>query len=260
MAEAALNARRLAGRAQELAYGLYFALLAAVTVVPFWLLAWLAPSGAPLRRAVRAGARCFLFLSRCRLQVRGLEHLRSGGPFVLVSNHASYLDPIPLLAALPIDFGFVVKSEAWFWPIVGTFIRKLRHIPVERTDVVQSVADTERMRAALGEGRSVLVFPEGTFTRAAGIRPFRLGAFKLAAGTGRPILPISLRGTRRLLPDETWIARRSHLEVVVEPPLAAGSDDLFEMVRLRDQVAAIIARGVGEPRLDLVRAGYVPKS
>ena len=105
------------------------------------------------------------------------------------------------------------------------------------------------------EGRSIFFFPEGTFTRATGLRPFKLGAFKLAAESGRAIVPIALVGTRRFLRDESWLPRASELAIVVEAPLLARDASLAEMVRLRDQAAEQIARHVGEPRLDLVSAG-----
>jgi fatty-acyl-CoA synthase len=255
--EGALRAGRLLGRAAHLAYGFYFFLLAVALTLPFWLLAKVSPSPPFLRRAVRLGTRFFLRLSGCRLRVEGAEHLSGKGPFVLVSNHASYLDPVPLLSVLEPDFAFVVKREAGHWPVIGTFVRKMGYLLVERAETALTVADAARLGETLAEGRSVHVFPEATFTRATGLRPFKLGAFKLAAESGRPILPISLVGTRRLLRDGTWLPRRTDLVLSVAPPLSAGSTSLEEIVRLREATAEIIARRVGEPRLDLAAAGPV---
>ena len=71
----------------------------------------------------------------------------------------------------------------WFRPdapIVGTVIRKVGHLTVERRDPGQSAADAERATARLRAGVSLLFFPEGTFRRGPGLLPFRLGAFKAA--------------------------------------------------------------------------------
>jgi 1-acyl-sn-glycerol-3-phosphate acyltransferase len=200
-----------------------------------------------------------LFLAGYRLRVRGIEHLQAGveEPFVLVSNHASYIDPLPLLAGLPLDFAFVVKSDAMSWPVMGRIMRLLGHLPVERSDLKGSVTDAERLGESLKRGRSIFFFPEGTFTRATGLRPFKLGAFKLAAESGRAVVPIALTGTRRSLRDRTWLPRRSRLAIVIEPPIFARSGSLSEIVRLRDAAAEQIAQHVGEPRLDLVAAGPV---
>ncbi len=141
------------------------------------------------------------------------------------------------------------------WPVLGRIIRRLGHLPVERGDLRESVSDAERLGEALRRGRSLFFFSEGTFTPASGLRPFRLGAFKLAAESGRAILPVSLVGTRRLLRDGTWIPRPSKLALVVGTPILARSNTLAEIVRLRDEAAEQIARHIGEPRLDLITAG-----
>jgi 1-acyl-sn-glycerol-3-phosphate acyltransferase len=192
-----------------------------------------------------------------RVRVEGLSQLGSvvEEPFVLVSNHASYIDPLPLMAALPLDFAFVVKADAMRWPVMGRIIRRLGHLPVARGDLRESVSDAERLGEALRRGRSLFFFPEGTFTPASGLRPFRLGAFKLAAESGKAIVPVSLVGTRRLLRDRTWLFRPSKLALVVGTPILARSNTLAEIVRLRDEAAAQIAQRIGEPRLDLIAAG-----
>ena len=241
----------------RLAYGLYVLFVAFTLFLPVWGLSWILPSRRRFARVVRLGVKVFLHVAGYRVRVEGLGPLQSGAeePFVLVSNHASYIDPLPLLASLPLDFAFVVKGEAMRWPVLGRIMSRLGHLPVERGDLRESVSDAERLGEALRRGRSLFFFPEGTFTPASGLRPFRLGAFKLAAESGRAILPMSLIGTRRLLRDGTWLPRRSNLALVVGTPILARSATLAEMVRLRDEAADQIARHLGEPRLDLIAAG-----
>ncbi len=175
-----------------------------------------------------------------------------------MANHASYLDPIPILAGLDFDYAFVVKSEAAHWPFIGRFIEKLGHIPVERTKAEESAASTETMKAVLARGRSLILFPEGTFHRASGIRPFKLGAFKLASDSGRPLVPLALVGTRRLLRDGTLVPRRVPIAVEIGEPIEV-EPSFPAMQKRKDEAAEALSRLVGEPRLDLVSAG-VPSS
>ncbi len=253
---AVISVRRGLTALGRFAYGVYVLSVAAAFFLPVWALSWVVPRRL-FRPLSRIGIRLFLFSAGYRLRVSGLEHLEAAieGPFVLVSNHASYIDPLPLLAGLPLDFAFVVKSDAMTWPLMGRLIERLGHLSVERGDRRGSVRDAEKLGDALKEGFSIFFFPEGTFTRATGLRPFKMGAFKLAAESGRAIVPIALVGTRRFLRDETWLPRASELAIVVEAPLLARDGSLAEMVRLRDQAAEQIARHVGEPRLGLVSAG-----
>jgi 1-acyl-sn-glycerol-3-phosphate acyltransferase len=103
----------------------------------------------------------------------------------------------------------------------------------------------------------VLVFPEGTFTPSAGLRPFRLGAFKTAAETDTPVVPLALRGTRRALRDGSWIPRPGRIELRILPPVRPGGTEWRQLLELRDRVASAVAENCGEPRLDILAGGPV---
>jgi 1-acyl-sn-glycerol-3-phosphate acyltransferase len=189
-----------------------------------------------------------LALAGCRLQTSGTERLDATGPAVMVANHASYLDAVALLAALPpsIGFAFVAKRELLRAPVVGAVIARAGHLAVERADLSRSVADAERATATLRAGTSLLFFPEGTFVRAPGLLPFKLGAFKAAVETGRPVVPIGIVGTRQVLPADAWLPRRGPITVTVGAPLHPRGEGWPEMVRLRDEARRAIAAASGE--------------
>ena len=86
------------------------------------------------------------------------------------------------------------------------------------SDTGASVTES-KVEEAIASGESVLIFPEATFTAATGLRPFRLGAFQIALATGRPVVPVALEGTRRVLRDKTWIPRRGPIHVRIGEPL-----------------------------------------
>jgi len=214
----------------------------------------------PTRAAqkIRLMTRLLLRLAGIQVRVQGLESLEPG-PLVFVANHASYLDALVLVSALPRTFLFVAKKELASVPLLRTFLRKLGHLLVERNAADHSLSDTSKIRRALRSGSSVLVFPEGTFTRARGLRPFRLGAFKAAAEAGFPVLPVAIRGSRRVLPDGTWILRRFPVDVILRPLVHPQGTGWCEVLRLRDAAFAEILANCGEPRLDLISAA-VPGS
>ncbi|HLE43049.1 MAG TPA: lysophospholipid acyltransferase family protein, partial [Methylomirabilota bacterium] len=95
-----------------------------------------------------------------------------------------------------------------------------------------------------------LVFPEGTFHRAPGLLPFRLGAFKSAVEGGRPVIPVALRGTRRILPADTWLPWPGPITVAIGAPIPPEGNGWPAMVGLRDRVRAAIARGAEEPPVE----------
>jgi 1-acyl-sn-glycerol-3-phosphate acyltransferase len=180
-------------------------------------------------------------------RVTGAEHLESIGAAILAANHASYIDSVVLMATIPVDFRFLAKRRLADYPLIGTVIRKVGHVTIEKATVAQQISGADLLARLLREGRQMLVFPEGTFFRPPELLPFRLGAFKAAVDTGRPIVPIALRGTRRVLPDGTWLFRRGPIDVIIGAPLVPAAQGWQEMVRLRDEARVIIARGSGEP-------------
>jgi 1-acyl-sn-glycerol-3-phosphate acyltransferase len=233
------------------AYTAWLALLGPAVVAVFW------PPVALLRRQSlafglgRTAARVLFRLGGCRLRAEGVEHVR-GGPYVLACNHTSFADVLALMALLPEGFVFLAKKEITGWPIISSFIAAGRHLTVDREDVGKSVADAARITRTLDEGTSVLIFPEGTFSASPGLRPFRLGAFRTAADAGRPVVPMAIRGARRVLRDKTFLPRPGPIELWVGEPLHPRGKDWAAVVDLRDRVAAEIARHCGEPRLDVV--------
>ena len=181
--------------------------------------------------------------------MRGLERLPSG-PCVLVSNHASYLDGVILVAALPRPFAFVAKRELREQFIAGRYLSRLGAEFVERADIRRSVADAERMAEAAQQGRSLAVFPEGTFVARPGLLPFHLGAFLAAARAGVPVVPVAIRGSRTILPALTWWPRRGAIEVEIGSAILASAETtvLFAAaVKLREAARAEIARHLDAP-------------
>ena len=212
------------------------------TVPLLWMLVISVP-GRVVGHVVRCWCRTVLRLTGCWLDVEGIDRLPVAGPVVFAANHSSYLDAVALLAALPRDARFVGKRELGTWPLVGTIMRRVGHLTVERADPSRSVDDAERVSAALRGGTSLVFFPEGTFLEGPRLLPFRLGAFKPAVEAGCPVVPVAIHGTRAILPAGAWLPRRSPITVTLGAPIAPGRSDWREIVRLRDAVRAAIVHG-----------------
>jgi 1-acyl-sn-glycerol-3-phosphate acyltransferase len=112
------------------------------------------------------------------------------------------------------------------------------------------------MEKSLLRGESVFVFAEGTFTAEPGVRPFQLGAFRASVKTGKPIVPVALRGAREFLRDGTFLPKPRDITLTVSQALFPASDragrEWAEVLRLRDETRRIVSGNAGEP---LVNAG-----
>jgi 1-acyl-sn-glycerol-3-phosphate acyltransferase len=163
-----------------------------------------------------------------------------------VANHASYIDPVVLMAAIPVEFHFVAKRALLQYPIVGTVIQKAEHLTIERAGLSDRLAGADQVEGHLRGGDRLVIFAEGTFVRAPGLLPFRLGAFRAAVDTGRPIVPVALAGTRQVFPDGTWLFRHAPITVTIGAPMEPHAGGWPEMVRLRDAAVDHIARACDE--------------
>jgi 1-acyl-sn-glycerol-3-phosphate acyltransferase len=237
---------RLASLAGTTLFTVWIALWVPVVTSILWIAVALAPAGRPARRLVRIACRVLLALGGCRPHVEGLGSIAPDKPAVVVANHASFLDVVVLLAVLPPDVRFAAKARLTRYPILGTVIVKSEHVRVQRG----SSAAVEEFNDVLRSGDSLFVFPEGTFVRARGVMPFRLGAFRVAVDGRWPVVPVSLAGTRRMWPDETWMLRPGRVSVRVGPRLEPSASGWPEMVRMRDEARTWIAARCDEPLVD----------
>jgi 1-acyl-sn-glycerol-3-phosphate acyltransferase len=168
---------------------------------------------------------------------------------VLVPNHASYLDSFVLVAVLPPRFIFLAKKEFDRNVVPSVFLRRLGTLFAERTDAEQGVQDAAAATDAVRAGQGLVVFPEGTFRRAPGLRPFKLGGFLVAAQADVPLLPVTIRGTRSILRAGQKVPRPGRASISVGAPLIPEGTDWNAAVKLRDHARAEILRGCGEPDL-----------
>jgi 1-acyl-sn-glycerol-3-phosphate acyltransferase len=204
-------------------------------------------------RAVRSIARVALAAIGVPVAVAGLDRL-ARGHVVLVFNHASYADALLLAAVLPGEPAYAVKREFVGRIFAEPFLRRLGALFMERYDISGSLADTDRAIAAARQGRNIVFFPEGTFTRRAGLSGFYLGAFKVAAEAGLPIVPGILRGTRSMLRSNQWFPQWAALSVKIEDAVMPSGKDFASVLRLRDEARKVVLAGCGEPDLgDLVK-------
>ena len=173
------------------------------------------------RRCARAAARLIFRLGGAWPRVSGLEHLPAE-PCVVAANHASFADGVLLCAILPIRFRLVIKREMRGVPLAGRMLSRIGSVFVDREEGAGRIADIRAMLKAARGGQSLAIFPEGTFRPEPGLLPFRSGAFAAAAAGSLPVVPMAIRGCRRLLPSGSWLFTPSRIEVRFLAPLRAA--------------------------------------
>jgi 1-acyl-sn-glycerol-3-phosphate acyltransferase len=176
-----------------------------------------------------------------RLTIIGRERVGRHRPCVYASNHQSQID-YPIVGHIFPDDALVMASQIGDWPFMGMLFRSSGSLTLEKDVPIRAAADLERAERAIREdGLSVWMFAEGTRGKVPGrLGPFKRGAFRLAARTGVPVIPVvisplkpetDLRG-RRLTPHDVTLQ-------ILDPVYANGPTREDEE-ELRDEVRAQI--------------------
>lgn len=247
------NLKKFLLETAKLFFTAYVAVILALTFFPTWgLLFFLSQKNAAL--LCKRFAQLVMILSFCPIKISHPENLTRKKPMIYAMNHASYVDALAALAIAPSGTIFIGKSELKDLPFIRTFVKKLNAILVDRQDVSQGIEDTRKIQAALQAGLSILIFPEGTFSYAVGLRPFKLGAFKLAAETHTAICPIAIRGTRSILRGEERLFTPHFIQATIGEPIQPQGQDWQAIMQLKQRTREFIAKHCGEPTLDFMTA------
>ncbi|MFH1220912.1 MAG: lysophospholipid acyltransferase family protein [Candidatus Eisenbacteria bacterium] len=175
-------------------------------------------------------------------RVTGRDRIPRSGPVIIASNHISYCDPPVVGSAVPREVHFMAKEELFKNRAFGWLIRQYNAIPLRR-----AVGDVGAVRKAvelLGEGRVVLMFPEGTRSLSGKLLKPKPGVGLIACLAGAPIVPAYVRGTNRL---GRVLLRRARLAVSFGEPVSADnlrgqcSSDHERYQRLTEEVMKGIA-------------------
>ena len=244
------RARRLRRRILDLLYAAYWWTLLVAGAGITWCGVLLLPRRTWRHTLINRMARGFLWLTRQSPTVVSEAPIPERD-VLLAANHASYLDPLVLLAAIPGPLSFVAKEELAGQRIAGPFLRRIGTLFVRRTDVEGGVEDARKVLEAARSGERIVFFPEGTLTRMPGLLGFRLGSFQVAAEAGLPVVPVVIGGTRSALRGGQWFPRASRIGVHVGKAMRADGNDFSAAVRLRDAVRAKMLALCGEPDLAL---------
>lgn len=152
---------------------------------------------------MRFWAKAILWAGGVKVEVEGLEKLKSDGPYVIISNHESALDIMVIAGYLPLNVRFLAKKELFRIPLLGWILYSGRHIAVDRKNPRNSIEKINRRAKKLfSRNVSVIVFPEGTRSKTGELLPFKKGGFLLAAKFQAPILAVALLGTGKITPKK----------------------------------------------------------
>lgn len=170
--------------------------------------------------AASVGSDLALATAGVELNVVGEEHLWSHRPAVFIFNHQSQLDVLLLGALLRRDFTAVAKKELEHDPVFAPLGYLASVAYVDRKNSTKAREALEPVVAALREGRSIAIFPEGTRSPTPRLLPFKKGAFHMAMQAGVPVVPVVMRNAGDLMRPHSLVISSGTVDVAVLKPIS----------------------------------------
>lgn len=210
------------------------------------------PHGKLVYRVNKFWTWAILFAGGVKLRVAGLDKLDPHRQYIFMVNHQSNVDiPILVQGLAQFQLRWIAKKELLWVPFFGWAMWATKHITVDRTSPLTAIKSLRLARERIANGISVVVFPEGTRTRDGQLQPFKKGGFLLAVQTKTDVVPVTILGSRELLPSGAWRLGSGSVEVIVDQPISIsdyrpGNLRLL-VVRVREAIANHMRQ---HPRVD----------
>ena len=211
-----------------------------VLFVPITLAAMLSSTGNLAFSLSKIWAWVMLGVTHVHPVIRGREKIVKGRSYIIISNHQSEYDILALVTKLGIQFRWIIKKELRKVPLFGYALYVSRNIFIDRSDRDQAVRSIHEGVDRLPQGVSVMFFAEGTRSVDGTIQPFKKGGFIMALERGMPILPVTVNGSRRVLPKKSLVFRPGPIEVVVGDPLETSGYTKEQLPEIMERTRGII--------------------
>jgi len=171
------------------------------------------------------------------VKIEGREKINEDTSYIIMCNHQSLFDVLAFYGHWARQFRWVMKESLRKVPGLGWYCSAGGHIFIDRTNREKAIKSLKAARPLLKGGISVLFFPEGTRSKDGRLGKFKKGGFMMAIDLGLPILPISISGSKKVLPSHTMRLLPGKIKITVHDPIDVsnygieGRDSLMEDVR-----------------------------
>jgi len=190
-----------------------------------------------------------IFGTYYRVKRFGLESLPRKGPLILVSNHASYMDPLLIGLTFPRQIVWMMLESIYRRPLINFICRKARVIPVKRDE-----RDLQALKRAIGvvkKGLVLGIFPEGRMSRDGRLQTaFGDGAAMISMKTGAPVVPAAIQGSFNSFPPRGRLPKPARITVTYGYPLrfqrAQGKLDRERVMQATDRMRQAVEALLGD--------------
>lgn len=189
-------------------------------------------------------ARSLVWLAGTKVSVHGVENLPQDKPVLFISNHQGNFDIPLLLGYVNKPKGFVAKIEILKMPIIRTWMKYMGCVFMDRNDMRQSLKTINEAAEHIKAGCSIVLFPEGTRSKSDIMGDFKPGSFKLASKAEATIVPVTIKGSYKIMEANGFIMKPSKVEIIIDTPIDIKGLNKDEISELPDVVRRIIQKNL----------------
>lgn len=172
---------------------------------------------------IRLWASLWSFLVGIRYQIHGKEYIDPNQPYIYIFNHRSFIDAPVIPMAIRQEVRAIGKKELSKIPVFGFVVSRVA-VWVDRKDAASRKESVEKLMKILEKGISIVVAPEGTRNDSGqALLPFQKGAFRIAAETGIPILPMAVIGADHIMKRGSLLMRPGQIQIYFSSPIETVS-------------------------------------
>lgn len=191
-------------------------------------------------RIVKKWAKSLVNLSGSKVNVTGEEHVPTQGGVVFISNHQGNFDIPILLGYIDKPKAFIAKKELKKLPLISSWMYYMNCVFMDRSSARAGLKAIQEGVSFLKQGYSQIIFPEGTRSREAKLGEFKPGSFKLATKAGVPIVPVTIKGSYKIMEANGNLIKPAVVEVFISEPLPTAGLSKAETEQLPEKVRNII--------------------
>lgn len=160
--------------------------------------------------------------------------------YVIVANHLSTFDTFILYGWIHKDIKWVMKQELKKIPGLNFGSRAIGHIFIDRSSAKAAMKSIEEAKSVLKDGICLVFFPEGSRSTTGETAKFKRGAFKTALELGLPILPVTMKGTDKIMPANSFDVFPGKVEMIIHEPVEIEGYTPENVNQLMEKVRNII--------------------
>lgn len=193
-------------------------------------------------------ARDLLKLAGARVQVIGADNVPADRTVLFVSNHQGNFDIPILLGSIDKPKAFVAKIEMLKLPMIRTWMKHMNCVFMDRNDMRQSLKVMNEATEYLKQGYSTVIFPEGTRSKGKAMGEFKAGSLRIAVKAGVPVVPVTIKGSYRLMENNGFLIKPAEVEVIISAPIETSGLTKEQINGLNAEVRSIISDNAGLSR------------